>query len=219
MKIKWFNVSSFMLTADNGTRVITDPYAYNYKPQLMPLPPNYEANRPGIEEYADVVTMSHGHFDHSYVGAGNIKGVPRLYTGGAPREYKGVKFNGVAAYHDPIDHNHHGIVNIIGIEADGIRIHHFGDYGQRRLYDEQVALIGRADILMVPWGEWVQALIEQLKPRVVLPMHHARVDDYMRSLKGFTDLTGKASELEFTAKTLPSEMQVIMLKNSLETHM
>jgi len=41
----------------------------------------------------------------------------------------------------------------------------------------------------------------------------------MRSLKGFTDLTDKTSELAFAAKSLPSEMQVIMLKQSLETHM
>lgn len=219
MKIKWFNVSSFLVEAGNGTRIITDPYAYNYKPQKLPLPPNFEADRPGIEEAADVVTISHGHFDHSYVGAGNIRGVPKLYTGGASGEYKGVRFTGTAAYHDPVDHDHHGIVNLIGIEAGGIRIRHMGDYGQKRLYDEQLEEIGRVDILMTPWGEWVPALIEQLTPKVVLPMHHARIDTYMRGLPGFTDLTQKTSELEYTADTLPSEMKVIMLKNSLETHM
>jgi L-ascorbate metabolism protein UlaG (beta-lactamase superfamily) len=96
---------------------------------------------------------------------------------------------------------------------------HTGDYGQKRLYDEQVAMLGRVDILMTAWGEWVTALFEQLKPKVVFPMHHARVDDYMRSFKGYTDLTGKTSEVEFTAKTLPSEMQIIMLKQSLETNL
>jgi hypothetical protein len=49
-------------------------------------------------------------------------------------------------------------------------------------------------------------------------MKDARVDDYMSGLKGFTDLSGTTSEVEFTAKTLPSEMKVIMLKQSLETH-
>lgn len=219
MKIHWFNVSSFMITTDNGTRTITDPFAYNYKPQLLPLPPGFEENRPPIGEVADVVAMSHGHFDHSYVGAGNIKGVPKLYTGGESREYKGVKFTGVSAYHDPMDHNHHGWVSLIGIEADGIKIRHMGDYGQKRLYEEQLEQIGRVDILMTPWGGWIPPLVEQLKPKVILPMHHARIDDYMRSFKGFTDLTNETSELEYTKDTLPSEMKVIMLKNSMETNM
>jgi len=219
MKIKWYNVSAFMITTESGTRVITDPFAYNYKPQLLPLPPGFEANRPPIAEHADVVALSHGHFDHSYVGAGNIKGVFKLYTGGKPQEYKGVKFSGVTAYHDPINHNHHGFVTLNVIEADGIRVMHTGDYGQKRLYDEQVAELGRIDILMTAWGEWVPPLIEQLKPRVVLPMHHARIDDYMRSFKGFQDFTEKTSELEYTKRTLPSEMQVIMLKKSMETNL
>lgn len=94
-----------------------------------------------------------------------------------------------------------------------------GDYGQKRLYDEQVEQIGGVDILMTPWGGWVPSLIEQLKPRVILPMHHARIDDYMRSFKGFIDLTDETSDLEYTKDTLPSEMQVIMLKNSMETNM
>jgi L-ascorbate metabolism protein UlaG (beta-lactamase superfamily) len=219
MKIKWFNVSAFMITTEKGVKIITDPFAYNYKPQLLPLPPNFEKNRPPIGEYADVVTLSHGHFDHSYVGAGNIKGIFKLYTGGAPKEYKGVKFSGVTAYHDPVSYNHHGFITLNVIDADGIRIMHTGDYGQKRLYDEQVTQLGRIDILMTAWGEWVPALIEQLKPKVVLPMHHARVDDYMRSFKGFTDFTGKTSELEFTKATLPAEMQVIMLKQSMETNL
>lgn len=219
MKIHWFNVSSFMITTEKGIRIITDPFAYNYTPQLLPLPPDFELNRPPIGEAADVVTISHGHFDHSYVGAGNIKGVPKLYTGGETGEYKGVKFSGVSAYHDPMDHNHHGWVSLISIEAEGIRIRHMGDYGQKRLYDEQVEQIGGVDILMTPWGGWVPSLIEQLKPRVILPMHHARIDDYMRSFKGFIDLTDETSDLEYTKDTLPSEMQVIMLKNSMETNM
>lgn len=219
MKIKWFNVSAFMITTEKGVRIITDPFAYNYKPQLLPLPPNFEKDRPPIGEAVDVVTLSHGHFDHSYVGAGNIKGVPKLYTGGKPQEYKGVKFSGVTGYHDPVDHKHHGFVTLNVIEADGIRILHTGDYGQKRLYDEQTAQLGKIDILMTAWGEWVQSLFEQLKPKVVLPMHHARIDDYMRSLKGFKDYTNKTSELEYTKKTLPSEMEIIMLKHSMETNL
>jgi L-ascorbate metabolism protein UlaG (beta-lactamase superfamily) len=209
MKINFFIVSSFLIVTDKGVRVIADPYYYNYKPDN---PPPGSTDRPPIAEYADVVTMSHGHFNNGYIHS--IKGIPQLYTGGAPAELKGVKFSSVTTHHL----YGHGKNNIITIEADGIRVMHMGDFGQNKLYDEQAAQVGRVDILITSWLDFVPAILSQLKPKVVLPMKEARVDDYMRSFKGFTDLSGKISELEFTAKTLPSEMKVIMLKTSLEDH-
>ena len=207
MKINFFIVSCFLITTEKGVRIIADPYYHNYRPDN---PPPGLTVRPPIAEQADVVTMTHGHANNGYMHA--VKGVPQLYTGGAPAEIKGVKFSGVTARHL----YNHGKNTIIGIEADGIRIWHMGDFGQDKLYDEQLARMGGVDILMTPWLEWTPTILGQLKPKVVLPMKEAHVDNYMRSMKGFSDLTGKASELEFTSKTLPSEMKVIMLQPSLE---
>ena len=219
MKIKWFNISSFLITTDSGVRIITDPYFHAYNPPDPP--PGWNSNRPPVAEYADVVTITHHHSDHSFPCA--IKGVPRLYMGGPSVEIKGVKFSGVATLHDnygeyggalPVPTR--GLNNVIGIEADGICVLHMGDYGlQEKIYDEQLAKIGRVDILMTPWGDFIPGIISQLKPKVVLPMHHSTVDQ-VKNIKGFMDMTNKTSEVEFTAKTLPSEMQVIMLKASLE---
>jgi len=220
MKTKWFNVSCFLITTEKGVRSITDPYQYNYKP--ADPPPEYEGDRPPVAEIADVVTISHPHADHSYVWS--ITGLPQLYNGGANAEIKGVKFSGVATLHDnygaPGGVPMRGPNGLIGIEVDGIKIWHMGDFGlQKKLYDEQLAKMVKADILMTPWDmpEAIQnEVLSQLKPKVVFPMHHVRVNDYMRSFKGFTDYTQKTSEVEFTAKSLPSEMQVIMLKPALE---
>ncbi|HEC83523.1 MAG TPA: MBL fold metallo-hydrolase, partial [Firmicutes bacterium] len=51
MKIKWLGHSAFLLTSENGTRILTDPYesgsyggAVGYKP---------------IKEQVDIVTASH----------------------------------------------------------------------------------------------------------------------------------------------------------------
>ena len=210
MKINFLIVSSFLITTDKGVRIINDPYYYNYQPDD---PPPGSIARPPIAEYADVVTMTHGHFNNGFIHT--IKGVPRLYNGGAPAEIKGVRFSSVATHHL----YGHGKNNIITIEADGIRILHMGDFGQSMLYDEQVEQIGSVDILITPWLDRTPLILDQLKPKVVLPMKEARVDDYMKSLKGFTDLTDKTSEVEFTAKTLPSEMKVLMLKSSLDSPM
>jgi len=210
MKLNFLIVSSFLITTEKGVRIINDPYYYNYKPDN---PPPNSIERPPINEYADIVTMTHGHFNNGFMCT--IKGVPRLYNGGAPAEIKGVKLSSVTTHHL----YGHGKNNIITIESDGIRVLHMGDFGQSRLYDEQLEQVGRTDILITPWLDWTPMIMDQLKPKVVLPMKEARVDDYMKSLKGFTDLSGKTSEIEFTAKTLPSEMKIFMLKSKLESHM
>ncbi len=214
MKIKWVNVSCFVIESEKGTRIVTDPFFHLYIPDDPP--PGGNPIRPGIEEYADVISLSHGHFDHSYIYA--IKGVPRLYTGGAPVEIKGVKFNGVSSYHDNYGEGGRGLNEIICMEVDGIRIVHLGDYGQPVLNDEQYKETGRVDILITPWGNWATGLLDQLKPKVVLPCHHTSVNQ-VSNLKGFVDYSNKTSELEYTKTTLPSEMQVIMLKASLESSM
>jgi len=214
MKIKYINVSCFLITSDKGTRLITDPFFHLYIPDDPP--PGGNPIRPGIEENADVISISHGHFDHSYIYA--IKGVPRLYTGGTSIEIKGIRFSSTVTWHDNYGEGGRGLNNVTCFEVDGIRISHMGDYGQPELTDEQTAQIGRTDILMTPWGNWAPRLIEQLKPRVVLPMHHTRTEQ-VRDLKGFMDLTDKTSELEYTKMTIPSEMQVIMLGASLESSM
>ena len=179
MKFKWFNTASWVITTASGVRIITDPYFAAYVPEGPPPPGSQD--RTAVAEAADIVMISHPHYDHSY--APDVKGVFQLYTGGAPAEIKGVKFSSVNAWHDNYGDGGRGMVSVIGFEVDGLRIRHMGDYGQARLTDEQLAQIGKVDILLTPWGNWTKALIDQLKPKVIFPMHHAHADDYMRSLE------------------------------------
>jgi L-ascorbate metabolism protein UlaG (beta-lactamase superfamily) len=207
MKFKWFNTASWAITTGSGVRIITDPYFAAYVPEGPPPPGSQD--RPTVGEPADIVMITHPHYDHSY--AYDVKGVFQLYTGGQPAEIKGVKFSSVNAWHDNYGDGGRGMVSVIGFEVDGLRIRHMGDYGQERLTDEQLSQIGRVDILLTPWGNWTKALVDQLKPKVIFPMHHAHADDYMRSLN-YSKLT--VSEVEYTAKTLPSEMKCFMLTPS-----
>jgi len=208
MKFKWLSAACWLITTNEGVRIITDPFFQSFVPEGAPPAGGYPPERRGIDEYADIIAMTHGHFDHSYVY--RVKGVPQLYTGGAPAEIKGVRFTGVNAFHDNYGDGDRGNVSCIGMETDGLRVRHMGDYGQKALADEQLEQIGRVDILMTPWGDWTPALLDQLKPRVVFPMHHARVDFFMRSLKGFSQ--PDTSEVEISAGTLPAEMKCLMLK-------
>jgi len=205
MKIKLLTVSCFLITTEKGVRIITDPYWHNYTP---PNPPPNQTLHPPVSESADIVTISHEHFNNSYVWA--IKGVPRLYTGGGLAEIKGVKLDGVVGRH--IGSNQ-CLNSIIIIEVDGIRIVHMGDFGQEKLFDEQLAKIGAVDVLMTRWSD-MPAILGQLRPRVVLPMKNARVDGYMKGMRGFVQMDDM-SEVELTANRLPTEMKVIMLKPAL----
>lgn len=210
MKIKWYDTSCFLITTNSGVRIITDPNAHSFKTDQF---------KERLE--VDVVVITHQHFDHSYIGA--IKGISRLYTGGAPAEINGVKFSGVVTHHGA----NRGLNNIIGIEADGIRILHLGDMGKRTLTDKQLAQVGRVDILMTPWDdndvcmthELLGKVLEQLKPKVIFPMHHAKMDEFMTSRKGFTNLRqDNISELKFEADSLPTEEKLFWLKPALGGH-
>ena len=217
MKFKWFGASHFLITTDTGIRIATDPFQYNIIVEGAPLPPGGNIIRPTYAGEADIVTMSHSHGDHSYIWA--IQGVPRLYTGGKPAEFKGVKLSSVASYHG----NYLGLNNIITIEAEGLRVCHVGDHGHV-LNDKQIEQIGRVDILMTNWDDdpmemtfdVLDIVLNQLKPKVVFPMHHVIVDDFMTSRKGFIDhRLDNVTEVEFRRDTIPDEMTVILIKPSL----
>ena len=52
MKVKWLGHSCFILTSENGVRVLTDPF-------------NDKVGYPVPRVEADLVTVSHQHFDHN----------------------------------------------------------------------------------------------------------------------------------------------------------
>ncbi len=63
MRIRWLGHSAFLLTASDGTRIITDPYEPGCFGNALTYGP--------IAEPADFVTVSHNHLDHN-----NVAGVP-----------------------------------------------------------------------------------------------------------------------------------------------
>ena len=71
MKVKWLGHASFLITADNGTRVITDPYQSSADGGMV----GYAK----INESADVVAVSHEHGDHNYVS--DVSGNPAVVRG------------------------------------------------------------------------------------------------------------------------------------------
>lgn len=217
MKIKWLGHSSFMITSDAGIRIITDPY----EPAFVAAGgPSYGE----IKETADIVTVSHEHTDHNNVAA--VRGKPEIVKGTA--RSKGIEFKGIPTYHDEAGGKKRGNNTILCFEVDGIRVCHLGDLGHR-LSDRQVAELGNIDILLIPVGGFftidakvTTEVCNQLKPRVILPMHYktdkcgfpiAGVDEFLRGKEGVSRLN--ANEVEFKPGELPASTQIIVLKSAL----
>ncbi|HEY1853106.1 MAG TPA: MBL fold metallo-hydrolase, partial [Solirubrobacterales bacterium] len=68
---------------------------------------------------------------------------------------------------------------IFVFSLDGVRIAHFGDFGQPAMRPEQRAAIGEVDLLFMPvgggptiGGEAAARIVEELSPSWVVPMHY-----------------------------------------------
>ncbi len=215
MKIKWLGHASFLITSDKGTKIITDPYTTGGALKYAE-----------INESADVVTVSHEHFDHNNVAS--VGGKPQVYKGPAPLEVKGVKFTGVSTFHDENKGSQRGANMIICMEADGLRVCHLGDLGHP-LTAQELAQIGKVDIVLAPVGGFytINAAVAtevtgKLQPKVIIPMHFknercdfpvAGVDDFLKDKSNVRKLT--TSEAEFKAGKLPASTQITVLKPAL----
>lgn len=213
MEIKYLGHASFIITSDEGIKIITDPYvtggALSYGE---------------IKESADIVTVSHDHADHNNAAA--VQGNPQVVGGTA--KVKEIEFKGIPCYHDDAGGRLRGKNTILCFEVDGIRVCHLGDLGHQ-LSEGQVAELGEIDILLIPVGGFYTIdaklagqLCDRLKPKVVIPMHYktakcafpiAGVDEFLRGKKEVSRLD--ASQVEFKPAELPPSTQIIVLKPAL----
>jgi len=210
MKIKWLGHASFLITSDSGTRIITDPY-------ICGSGLRYDE----IKEAADIVTVSHDHFDHNNVAS--VGGNPQVVK--EPTEVKGIKFEGVPTYHDASGGSERGNNTIFCMDIDGVRVCHLGDLGHP-LSDQQAANTGKVDVLLIPVGGFftidarvASEVCDKLNPRVVIPMHYKNekcdfpisgVEDFLKGKERVSK--PDSSEVELKAEALPAETEIVVLK-------
>lgn len=211
MKIKWLGHAAFVITSDNGTRIITDPYT-----------PQGGLSYGRINEPAHIVTTTHGHFDHDNVSA--VAGKPEVIRGAVSREIRGIKIRGVAAFHDTSRGRQRGEITIFTMVVDGISVCHLGDIGHP-LTREQIGEIGKVDVLLIPVGGYYTVeppvatqICSDLSPRVTIPMHYktakadlpiAGVEDFLRGKTNVRRLA--VSEVEFKREALPETAEIVVL--------
>ncbi|OGO18622.1 MAG: hypothetical protein A2Z15_02270 [Chloroflexi bacterium RBG_16_50_11] len=213
MKIKWLAHAAFLITSDSGVRIITDPY------ETSDMLKHGE-----IRETADIVTVTHEHGDHNNTAA--VRGNPQVLRGSA--EVKGIKIRAVPAFHDEAGGSKRGKDTLFCLAVDGVNICHCGDLGHV-LTAEQVKAMGKMDVLLIPVGGFftidaktATRVCEQLNPKVIIPMHFKSdkiafpivgVEDFLKGKSNVQRVNG--SEIELKASSLPTNQQIMVLKQSL----
>ncbi|MHB1809045.1 MAG: MBL fold metallo-hydrolase [Solirubrobacteraceae bacterium] len=202
MKITWYGQSAFGLEADGGS-VFIDPFGDMSAAAAHGTRFDY----PPIEGASpDLLLVTHEHFDHNGVEA--IGGEPTVIrsTAGTHESPLG-EVIGVASEHDEVAGTQRGPNTIFSFELDGVRICHFGDFGQSALRAEQAAALSGVELLIVPVGDGptigaagAKAIVQELKPRWVLPMHYRteRIS-FLEPIDAFLELFGEVERLETPA--------------------
>jgi L-ascorbate metabolism protein UlaG (beta-lactamase superfamily) len=218
MRIKWLGHSAFLLTAADGTRIITDPY----------VPGSFSGQlRYGtIRETAHAVTVSHHHRDHD--GVQKLPGEPVVFDRAGTYKEESVSISGVDTFHDESKGAERGHNVVFVFEADGLRVCHCGDLGHV-LSAHQVTAIGKVDVLLLPVGGTftvdataAHEVADQLAARVVIPMHYrtAKLEFDIDGIEAFTQggknvkQIGRA-EVEVAADKLPQTQEVWVLEHAL----
>lgn len=213
MLISWYGQSCFKIqtkAGSDGLSLVTDPFSSGI----------------GLKEPntgADIVTVSHNHFDHNNVKA--IKGDPYIIDTPGEFEVKGVLAEGIQTYHDEEKGSKRGNNIIYRIEMEDISLAHLGDLGHT-LSSKELESLNGIDILFVPVGgkftinaKTAVEVISQIEPRMVIPMHYkvegleidlAGVDEFIKELALNPTYEDK---LKIEKKDLPSEDMELVVFN------
>lgn len=181
----------------------------------------------------DIALISHEHRDHNNEKAarGETFIIHGLTADGknhlqVDQTVHGIRILGVSTRHDDAQGADRGLNTAFLVEMDGLRIVHLGDLGHA-LEPEQVAKLWPVDVLMIPVGghftigpEAAQKVVEELEPRILIPMHYKTeftndlpikpVDDFLKLVKNVKALKG--SEYTIFPDGMPKEMQVVVFK-------
>ena len=217
MHVQWFGQSSFRIEA-GGTSVFIDPFGDVSGLAARGLQFGYPPIE-GVE--ADLVLVTHEHRDHNAVD--RIGGSPAVLRSTAGRLESPVgEVLAVASEHDAVAGTERGPNTIFVFDLDGVRIAHFGDFGQATLRNEQAVAIGSVDLLFVPVGggptigaEQGAAIAQRLGARWIVPMHYRteRVN-FLEPVDGFTERMAHVHSVDspaFDLGELPDERPLVIV--------
>jgi L-ascorbate metabolism protein UlaG (beta-lactamase superfamily) len=224
INLTWYGQSNFLMSTGDGVKVLMDPV----NPNMVKVE---------LSESIDMVTVSHEHGDHNYVGL--AKGNPTVIHGlngsefaKVNQEFKGINVRTVGSFHDKQEGAQRGKNAIFVFELKGLKVVHLGDLGHI-LNESQVKAIGETDILMIPVGagptldlQTAVEVIKQLNPRVVIPMHFSpanvpsgsfrlgTVEDFIKVIGTSFEVKYSGHSEKFIAGKLPLKTTIMVMKTS-----
>lgn len=104
------------------------------------------------------------------------------------------------------------------VDWEGMKLAHMGNFSEKELRSETQEEIGTPDILFIPVGgnnvideEKAVKIINQIEPRIVIPMNYKKVDDF---LKEIGEKVAPEEKLTIKKKDLPNaeDTKVVVLK-------
>ncbi|AJA46291.1 putative Zn-dependent hydrolase of the beta-lactamase fold [Clostridium pasteurianum DSM 525 = ATCC 6013] len=183
MELTWLGHSSFLIKDSKNRLILTDPFN----------------NQVGYDTYkgnADFVTISHSHFDHSYID--EIKGNPSIIKESGTYNFDNLNIIGFNSYHDKQQGAVRGKNTIFTFEVDSYRLCHLGDIGYI-LNDDEITALGPIDILLIPVGgnftidgKEAEKLCHKINSSIIIPMHYKTsiltlpldgVENFIRAMK------------------------------------
>jgi L-ascorbate metabolism protein UlaG (beta-lactamase superfamily) len=210
VRITFLGHASFLIESPGGVAIVTDYNGFN-RPPFTP----------------DIVTMNIAHSTH--------------YTNqlaGIRYALKGWDENGVAAHHDleykdvrvsNLPTNIRGFSGETRINGNSIFIFNVADlciahlgHLHHTLTPADLQVIGRIDVLLVPVdGAWtmsqddMMAVIEQIHPKVIIPMHFFATSTLARFLERIRLLhpvkTSEVPSIVLSRARIPKEAEVVVL--------
>jgi len=189
VKVTWHGHACVELRTAAGFTILFDPHD---GASLGIKPPSVKA---------DLILVSHDHFDHNAVHIVSKEGSKVLKMSYGETVVGGVRVRGFKSYHDKSRGAERGLNTIYLVEVEGFRVAHLGDLGDRPEESTMRELAG-VDLLITPVGgrytigpEEAWRLVEELRPVNVMPIHYRiqglrlpiqPVDDFLKLVKGYS---------------------------------
>ncbi|SHK33529.1 L-ascorbate metabolism protein UlaG, beta-lactamase superfamily [Hathewaya proteolytica DSM 3090] len=212
MNIKWFGHSSFLITSNDGFKILTDPF---------PNTIGYKTN----DIWTNVVTISHHHFDHNCLEY--VKGDYVVLDKVGETLCSKTLFTGHPSYHDNMHGTKRGLNTIFTFSLDNINFCHLGDLGYIPTKDE-IKSYGEINVLFIPVGgnytidsKEAAEVCRLINPNIIIPMHYKtpalnfdldNMDDFLLSFNHFEKVNCNSLELDSLQNIKNKENKVFILE-------
>jgi L-ascorbate metabolism protein UlaG (beta-lactamase superfamily) len=199
MRVDWHGQSAFTLDGVAAT-VFIDPFGDMADAKARGIAWDYPAIEPGAP--VDLLIVTHEHGDHNAVEV--IDGEPALIRSQAGTHASPLgDVVAIASEHDDAAGTERGPNTIVVFELDGVRVAHFGDFGQAALRPEQRTHLKGIDLLFLPVGggftidgATAARIALDLGAPWVVPMHYKTPKiGFLETEESFVDAMPKTQRL------------------------